>query len=159
MPADDSKPQDAVDAIDLLMQDHRTVESLFEEFSATDDKRKQRRIAHRICAELHVHAQIEEKILYPEAKAEVDEATGMINEGIVEHEAIKRLVREIPRLSATDEFFEPKLKVLKEFVEHHVKEEESETFPKLRDSGLDLRDVGERLAERKRRLAARAGLD
>lgn len=158
MPADANAPHDTVDAIDLLMQDHREVESLFEKLEATDDKREQRRIAHRICAELQVHAQIEEKVLYPEAKAEVDDAADMINEGIVEHEAIKRLVREIPKLSATDEFFEPKLKVLKEFVEHHVKEEETETFPKLREGGLDLLDVGERLAERKRRLAARAGL-
>lgn len=157
MAADANNPHATVDAIDLLMQDHRKVESLFEAFEATDDKREQRRIANKICAELHVHAQIEEKILYPEAKAEVDEVADLINEGIVEHNAIKRLVREIPKLSATDEFFEPKVKVLKEFVKHHVKEEETETFPKLRESGLDVLDIGERLAERKRRLAARNG--
>lgn len=157
MAADANNPHATVDALDLLMQDHRKVESLFEAFEATDDKREQRRIARRICAELEVHAQIEEKILYPEAKAEVDDATDMINEGIVEHDAIKRLVREIPKLSATDEFFEPKVKVLKEFVQHHVKEEEAQTFPKLRKGGLDVFDVGARLVERKRRLTARNG--
>ena len=156
MAADANRPLETttpVDALDLLQQDHRAVEALFETFEATEDKRAQRRIAQRICAELHVHAQIEEKILYPEAKRR-RELRDLINEGIVEHQALKKLIRDIRKLSASDEFFAPKVKVLKEFVEHHVEEEESEAFPKIRECGLDLDQIGRRLAERKQRLVA-----
>lgn len=141
------------DAIDLLMNDHRQVESLFKQFEgAEDDKREKRRIAREICAELGMHAKIEEQILYPEAARKIEEAKDKIDEGIVEHAGIKRLIKEIPRMSAGDDLFDAKVKVLKEYVQHHVKEEESETFPLLRRSELDLSDIGDKLAQRKERL-------
>lgn len=144
------------DAIEMLEQDHRKVEALFAEFEDSDDKREQRRIARQICAELDVHARLEEQLFYPEAKQEVKDVKSDINEGIVEHQAVKRLVLEISRMSAGDEFFEPKVTVLKEFVEHHVKEEENEIFPRLREEGLDVQDLGRRMAQRKPRLLRQA---
>lgn len=140
---------EAIDAIDLLKADHREVEALFAEFEAADDKRTKHRIASQICAALDVHAQIEEKIFYPAVKKAVEDVVDDINEGIVEHQSIKRLVKEIPKLSASDDFFEPRVTVLKEYVQHHVKEEEKVSFPKIRDGEIDLKALGQKLQQRK----------
>lgn len=147
------------DAIDLLKQDHRKVEALFKEFKAAgDNKRMQKSIARQICAELDIHARIEEKLFYPAAKREADEAVDEVNEGIVEHEGIKRLVRQLSRMNASDELFESRMTVLEEYVRHHVKEEESSMFPKIVESDLDLKALAQRLFAQKRRLQATHGL-
>lgn len=145
------------DAIDLLKQDHRKVEALFKEFKGADDKRMKKSIARQICMELDVHAKIEEKLFYPAAKREADEATDEVNEGIVEHEGIKRLVKQLSTMNASDELFESRMTVLEEYVKHHVKEEESEMFPKIVESDLDLKALGERLNAEKRKLQSSSG--
>lgn len=139
------------DAIDLLKADHRTVESLFSQFEKAD-KRSKLRLAREICHELEIHAKIEETLFYPASKKEVKGAADAVNEGIVEHEGIKRLVKLIPTLTASDEFFESRMKVLMEYVKHHVKEEESTMFPKIVESDLDLKALGEKLTLAKQRL-------
>lgn len=155
--ANDASEAAAPSAIELLKKDHREVEALFAEFEAAEDKREKRRVARQICAELDVHAQIEEKIFYPEVIRAIDELKPQIHEGIVEHTAIKRLIKEIPRMGSTDEFFEPKVKVLKEFVQHHVKEEETDTFKRVQSSdALDLHELGQRMQQRKERLQRNA---
>lgn len=138
------------DAIDLLKADHRTVEALFSEFEKAD-KRSKLRLAREICGELEIHAKIEETIFYPTAKKEAKDAEDAVNEGIVEHEGIKRLVKLIPTLTASDDFFESRMKVLKEYVSHHVKEEEKTMFPKIVESEVDLKALGEKLAKAKQR--------
>lgn len=139
------------DAIDLLKHDHRVVEALFDEFE-TADKRTKLRLARQICAELDVHAKIEESLFYPAGKREGEDLRQTVNEGIVEHEGIKRLVAMIPSLTNADEFFESRVKVLKEYVRHHVKEEEREMFPKLVESDVDLKALGAKMAKAKQRL-------
>ena len=147
------------DAIDLLKQDHRKVESLFKEFKAAgDNKRMQKSISRQICAELEIHAKIEEKLFYPAGKREADEAVDDINEGIVEHEGIKRLVKQLSKMNASEELFESRMTVLEEYVKHHVKEEESTMFPKIVESDLDLKALGARLMAEKRRLQAAHGM-
>ena len=116
----DSKSQDA---IALLKQDHRTVEELFEKFEkASGDGRKQQ-IAEQICLELSVHAQIEEEIFYPACEGKVEE--DLLKESYVEHDGAKVLIAEIlaggPK---ADEYYDAKVKVLSEEIEHHVEEEE-----------------------------------
>lgn len=139
------------DAIDLLKADHRAVEALFTEFENAD-KRSKLRIAKDICAELEVHAKIEETVFYPAAKSSVKNSEDLVNEGIVEHEGIKRLVKMIPTLTTADEFFESRVKVLKEYVSHHVKEEENKMFPKIIEGEIDLKDLGDKLTRAKDRL-------
>jgi len=140
------------DAITMLKADHRKVEGLFKEFEeAKDDKRSQVSLARSICEELALHDYLETKLFYPAAKTEVADSRSEVNEGIVEHEAIRRLVKEIPRLRASDEFFESRMTVLIEFVKHHVKEEERDMFPKIADSDLDLLALGDRMAKAKAR--------
>ena len=146
------------DAIDLLKQDHRKVEALFKAFKAAGDKRMQKSIARQICNELEVHAKIEEKLFYPAAKQEADEATDEVNEGIVEHEGIKRLVRQLSNMNASEELFESRMTELEEYVKHHVKEEESSMCPTIVESELDLQAMGQRLMAEKRKLQSARGM-
>src|SRR5206468_4819468 len=115
-----SKPQDA---ITLLKEDHREVEKLFNEFeSAKGDGRKEK-LARQICLELSVHAEIEEEIFYPACEGKVDE--DLLKESYVEHDAAKLLIAEIMvDAPKSDEFYDAKVKVLQEEIEHHVEEEE-----------------------------------
>src|SRR5690242_204873 len=115
------------DAIDLLKQDHREVETLFREFESTDDDARKVELAETICAELAVHAEIEEKIFYPAAREALpDDKQDLVAEATVEHASLKKLIADIDGSSPRDELFEANVKVLSEYVKHHVREEETE---------------------------------
>jgi len=148
------------DAITLLKQDHREVEKLFKEFeSAKGDGRKQK-LAHQICLELSVHAELEETIFYPACEGTVDEDE--LKEGYVEHDAAKLLIAEIEaNEGADDEFFDTKVHVLQEEIEHHIEEEEGPKgiFAQARKGKLDLDAIGEQIAERKKDLTERYKTD
>jgi hemerythrin superfamily protein len=142
------------DAIALLKQDHRTVEELFAQFEkASGDGRKQK-LARQICLELSVHAAIEEEIFYPACEGKVDEE--LLKEAYVEHDGAKVLIAEIEAGSEqSDEFFDAKVKVLQEQIEHHVEEEEKRMeglFSQARKAGIDMDALGEQLAKRKAEL-------
>jgi hemerythrin superfamily protein len=139
------------DAIDLLKEDHRKVEALFKEFKEAKGRTKLS-LAKQICNELDVHAKVEEKLFYPTAKRQAPESTDDVNEGIVEHEGIKRLVKLIPTMSVSDELFDSRMTVLEEYVKHHVKEEESTMFPKIVESDIDLKALGKKLQNEKQKL-------
>ncbi len=144
------------DAITLLKEDHRTVEKLFKEFeSAKGDGRKQK-IAQEICLELTVHAQIEEETFYPACEGKVDEDD--LKEAYVEHDGAKVLIAEIESGDGkSDEYFEAKVKVLQEQIEHHVKEEEQRLlgiFSQAKRAGLDMDALGDELQARKDALIA-----
>ena len=145
------------DAITLLKQDHREVEKLFKEFeSAKGDGRKQK-LAHHICLELIVHCELEETIFYPACEGTVDEDE--LKEGYVEHDAAKLLIAEIEAAEegTKDEFFDTKVHVLQEEIEHHIKEEEGSggIFAEARKGKLDMQALGEQLAQRKQELTDR----
>ena len=143
----DNKPQDA---IALLKEDHRKVEELFAQFEkARGDGRKQS-LAEEICLELTVHAQIEEEIFYPACEGKVEE--DLLKEAYVEHDGAKVLIAEIAAGGPDDDFYDAKVKVLQEQIEHHVKEEEKRLegmFAQARKADLDLDALGEQLAQRK----------
>src|SRR3954452_19702015 len=148
----EAKPKDA---IALLKQDHRTVEDLFAQFEkASGDGRKQK-LAETICMELSIHATIEEEIFYPACEGKVDE--DLLKESYVEHDAAKLLIAEIEAGSEkNDEFFDSKVKVLQEEIEHHVEEEEKRMeglFAQARKAELDMEALGQQLAQRKTELA------
>jgi len=149
------------DAIALLKQDHRTVSQLFDEFEKADEE-EQAAIAQRVCQLLTVHAQIEEELLYPAAKEcfEGDEENeDLVNEAEVEHGSAKELIAKIEGMSSGDEHFKATVTVLGEYIKHHVKEEESELFPQLKKTELDLKELGGRLAERKFALMEQLGIE
>ena len=144
------------DAIALLKEDHREVKKLFKDFEeAKGDGRKQK-LAHQICLELSVHSEIEETIFYPACEGTVEEDE--LKEGYVEHDAAKLLIAEIvANESADDEFFDTKVKVLQEEIEHHIGEEEGRggIFSQARKGELDLDALGEQLAAKKQDLTER----
>jgi hemerythrin superfamily protein len=140
------------EAIGLLKEDHRRVEALFTKFGRTKAGSQKERIASSICRELKAHAQLEEEIFYPAARV-ATAANDLLNEAEVEHATAKDLIRQIEGSSPSDDHFDALVTVLGEYVRHHVKEEEGEMFKQVRASGLDLRELGERMQKRKRELA------
>ena len=142
-----------MDAIALLKKDHRTVEDLFADYEkASGDSRKQK-LATDICLDLSVHAQIEEEIFYPACEGKVDE--DLLKESYVEHDGAKVLIAEILGGEPSDEFYDSKVKVLSEEIEHHVQEEEKRMeglFAQARKAGLDMDALGEELAGQKAEL-------
>ena len=141
------------DALKLLAEDHRKVEDLFEQFEkASGDSRKEK-IAREICTELKIHAMIEEEIFYPALRGKIDEDD--LDEAYVEHDGAKVLINEIEGGSPDDDFFDAKVKVLKEEIEHHIKEEEKmhgNIFQQARAADVDLKGLGEQMAARKAEL-------
>ena len=139
-----------MDAITLLREDHRKVEDLFEQFErGTGDGRKQK-LAFEICKELTIHTILEEEIFYPAAEGKVDD--DLLKESFVEHDAAKVMIAEIEGGEPSDEFYDAKVKVLKEEIEHHVEEEEKPReglFAQTRAADVDLKLLGERIAARK----------
>lgn len=149
------------DAIALLKQDHRTVSALFEEFEKADDE-EQSAIAQRVCQLLTVHATIEEEVLYPAAKeafAGEEKNEDLVNEAEVEHGSAKELIAKIEGMSSGDEHFKATVTVLGEYIKHHVKEEETELFPQLKKTDLDLKELGSQLADRKFALMEQLGIE
>lgn len=141
------------DAIALLKADHRAVEELFEKFEKTNGYERKRKLAEEICLELSVHAQIEEEIFYPACEGKVDE--DLLKESYVEHDGAKVLIAEIAKGSPDDEFYDAKVKVLSEEIEHHVEEEEKRLeglFAQARKAELDMDALGSELAARKQQL-------
>jgi len=140
------------DALRMLKDDHDKVKALFEKFqSARRDEEKKGEIAQTICKELTVHTQLEEEIFYPAVRAAIDDEDVM-NEARVEHDSAKELIAEIEKMSPDEDMFDAKVKVLGEFVNHHIREEQNEMFPQVRKTDLDLNALAERMRSRKQQL-------
>lgn len=120
------------DAIEMLKEQHREVESLFEKFEELGDgaARSKQATFEKIADALAMHATIEERHFYPAVKAKRTE--DILLEALEEHLGIKRVIADLLKVEASDDTFDAKVKVLKEQVEHHVEEEESDLFPKVR---------------------------
>ena len=149
--------QGKLDATQLLTQDHRKVEELFEQFEKASGDGKKEKIAKQICTELKVHAMIEEEIFYPALRGKIEEDA--LDEAYVEHDGAKLLINDIEAGGPDEEFYDAKVKVLQEQIEHHVKEEEKQKdniFQQARATDVDLVALGEQMAARKAELMERA---
>ena len=143
------------DAVALLKADHEKVAGLFESFEKASGDGKKQKIAEEICMELTVHATIEEEIFYPACEGKVEE--DLLKEAYVEHDGAKVLIAEIEAGGPSDEFYDAKVQVLSEQIEHHVKEEEQRVegiFAQAKKAGVDMDALGEQLAARKAELIA-----
>lgn len=139
------------DAVTLLKADHAKVKGLFEQFeSARADSRKIK-LATMICQELTVHTTVEEEVFYPAARDALQD-DDLLDEADVEHQSAKELISQIEAGQPGADMWEAKVKVLGEYINHHVKEEETEMFPALRKTDLDLKQLGAQMAERKAEL-------
>jgi hemerythrin superfamily protein len=150
-------PTRAPDALKLLMADHKEVKTLFQAYEklvqAEAEGSKKQAIAQQICTALTVHATAEEELLYPAAH-EVLTEDDLVDEATVEHASAKELISQIESMQPSDELYDAKVKVLGEYIDHHVKEEEKEMFPKLRKTELDLKELGASIQARKAELLA-----
>ncbi len=145
------KAPKAQEATALLKADHKVVSMLFEQYESAKSSIKKKAIVSQICTELTVHAQIEEEIFYPQVKEALKDKE-LIPEATVEHATLKELIAQIEDGEPDDEMYDAKVKVLSEYVKHHVKEEQNEIFPKAKASKLDLYALGEQLLQRKEEL-------
>ncbi|HEY8160607.1 MAG TPA: hemerythrin domain-containing protein [Methylobacter sp.] len=145
-----SKDQDATA---LLRADHEHVSELFDKYEESHSSAKKKQIASQICDELTVHAQIEEEIFYPAVKRALKDHE-LIPEAQVEHATLKDLIAQVEGKEPDGEMFDAKIKVMHEYVKHHVKEEQNEIFPKATSTDLDMMKLGAKLSERKEELLA-----
>jgi hemerythrin superfamily protein len=141
------------DAITLLKADHQQVKQWFAQFKKASDASRQQMLARSICQALRLHTNIEEEIFYP-AFLEATRNKDIHHEAEVEHQAAERLILEIEQSSPSDDFFKAKVNVLSEMIKHHVREEERPggMFAKARKARMDLKALGQQLAERKSEL-------
>jgi len=146
----------APDSIELLRADHKHMSELFAAYEGTRSLPKKRALVEQICTQLSVHAQVEEVILYPAAKAALKDEE-LVPEATVERATLTAFISQIEGVEPGDEMFEARVTVLAEYVKHHVKEEQNEMFPKAKASGLDMAKLGSQLAARKQQFLAAAG--
>ena len=149
--------QDFTDAIAMLKADHRKVEQLFAAFTEAKGASLKEKLAREICTELKIHTMLEEEIFYPAFEGKIEQ--DLLDEARVEHDAAKVLVNDIESAGADEEFYDAKVKVLCEEIEHHVKEEEKPAegmFAQCRQAEVDLVELRDRMLARKEELMAQA---
>lgn len=141
-------------AVTLLKKDHREVEHLFDEYEQLEGESEKLELFNKIALALKVHTAIEEEIFYPEERGDVED--DMLDEAYVEHDGAKKLIAEIEAMQPSDEYYDAKVKVLGEYIKHHVKEEEQPggIFAQAKKGEEDLQEMGERLKARKEELMA-----
>ena len=137
----------------MLRADHKHVDALFKAYETASKPAKQKDIVSQICMELTVHAQIEEEIFYPAFKEALKDHE-LVPEATVEHATLKELIAQVKDVEPDGEMFDAKIKVMSEYVKHHVKEEQNEIFPKAKATKLDMMELGAQLAARKDELMA-----
>lgn len=144
-------------AVTLLKKDHREVEGWFDEFEQLEAEAEKLALFQKIATALKVHTQIEEEIFYPESRGEVED--DLLDEAYVEHDSAKKMIAEIEGMKPSAEFYDAKVKVLGEYIKHHVKEEEQPggLFAQAKKSGEDLEEMGQRLKARKDELMTQMG--
>ena len=137
------------------MADHKTVKALFKEYEkrAKDDDADDQKetLVRQICCELTVHMQVEEEIFYTAMRAAIEDDASL-DEAEVEHASAKDLIAQLQQMMPVDNLYDAKVKVLAEYIDHHVTEEEDEMFPKARKADLDLGVLGRTMAARKEAL-------
>ncbi len=142
---------------DLIREDHRKVESLYQRYNGLDGQRSAKRtLGEQICQELEVHAQLEEGIFYPAVQAKLkDEGTDLVSEALKEHGEMKRLISQLRAQTLDDTKYDDTVRQLMTGVQHHVKEEESEMLPKAEQAlGGELDRLGLQMQQRKQQLLA-----
>lgn len=138
-------------AIALLKADHQAVSALFKKYEKATDAHSKKELVTKICNALSIHAQVEEEIFYPQFKTAVGDEL-LVPEATVEHRTLKDLIAQVEGKEPSGEMFDAKIKVMSEYVQHHVNEEEGEMFPKAKKSEMDLEKIGMEILARKSEL-------
>lgn len=141
----------------MLRADHKRVNELFAQYEKARAAGTKKKIVSQICSELSVHAEVEEEIFYPAVKKALKDKE-LVPEATVEHATLKDLIAQVKSVEPDGEIFDARIKVLSEYVKHHVKEEQNEMFPKAKKTALDMKALGEQMASRKQELLAAGAL-
>lgn len=149
-----TKTKNTMDAMGMLKKDHQAVKALFDRFERTEETSKKREIVEAACAELKVHAAVEEQLFYPALRQQMADKEGLIDEADEEHHEAKILIAELDMMDGSEDNYCAKFEVLSENVRHHIKEEEETMFPKAKKTSIDFAALGERMRELKSRLEA-----
>lgn len=139
-----------IDAIDLLIKEHAEVKAKFEAYEKLGDRAtaSKKKLVGEICEALTAHMIAEEEIFYPAAAHINDKQSDKVDEAVVEHASAKDLIKQLQSMEPGDDLYDAKVKVLSEQIEHHVKEEEEEMFPRARKAKLDLEAMGSEIENR-----------
>jgi len=147
------------DATILLTRDHNEVGKLFKQYERLADAEAlasdRQALAEEICTKLTIHATAEEEIFYPAARGAGVESN-LLDEAEVEHASAKDLIAQIRAMKPDEDLYDAKVKVLGEYIDHHVDEEEGQMFPKCRKAKMDLAGLAAQIADRKAELMAEA---
>jgi hemerythrin superfamily protein len=141
----------ADDAISILREDHRRIDELFRQFDKARTDGQRADLARRVCAELLVHACVEGEIFYPALREAID-VGDLMDEADIEHDAASRLIGEIMAMAPGDGHYCARVKVLGDYVRHHMQQEQNRMFSKAREARLDVRALGEQILARKKEL-------
>ena len=136
------------DAITILRADHKLVDELFKQYEKTRADTRKQTLVDQICAELTAHTTVEEEIFYPAVRGAIKDAD-MMDEADVEHASAKELIAQLQAGKPGDDHYDAKVKVLGEYIRHHVKEEQNEMFPKAKKTKLDMMELGSQIETRK----------
>ena len=147
------------DATTLLMEDHRKMRRMFDEFEKlkSGDVEEKEDLVRKACAELKIHTTLEEEIFCPAAREKLDDAS-LIDEAEVEHASAKQLIGELEEMAPDENLFDAKFTVLGEYVKHHVSEEETQIFPQAKKAKVDMRALGTEIQRRRQELQKQAGI-
>ena len=149
-----SQVASASSVTDMLREDHKKVKGLFEEFEQAKDAATKQRIVETVSTELAVHSKLEEELIYPAIRGEIDD-DDLMDEALEEHHVVHGLLGELKKMRPSDERYDAKFTVLAENVRHHIKEEESEMFPKAEDCEFDWAALCAQVVKRKEQLIAK----
>ena len=152
---------EAQDAIAMLTADHKKVKKLFADFDKLKDEGSDEdkvSIVDQICNELKIHTELEEEIFYPAVRKAIDDGD-LMDEALVEHAGAKDLIAQLEDASPEDDLYDAKVTVLGEQIEHHVKEEEGDMFPKAKKAKVDTEALGATMLKRKITLMEKMGMN
>jgi len=139
------------DAITILRADHKLVDEMFKQYEKTRAETRKQTLVNKICAELTAHTTVEEEIFYPAVRGAIKD-TDLMDEADVEHASAKELIAQLQAGKPGDDHYDAKVKVLGEYIRHHVKEEQNEMFPKAKKTKLDMMELGAQIETRKAEL-------
>jgi len=145
-------------ATNMIRMDHTHVLATFHQYEADTHPKTKQALVNTVAVALEIHSQLEEEIFYPAVRDAIEEQN-LVDEAEVEHASAKDLVEQIEAMGPGDALYDAKVKVLGEYVKHHIREEEDELFPAVELSELDLQDLGTDLQERKKELEEELGLE
>lgn len=147
----------AAQVTDMLRKDHKKVKGLFKKFEKTDNAQEKQEIVDTVLTELEIHAELEEKLIYPAIRAKMNDED-LMDEALEEHHVVHGVIGELKKMKTGDERYDAKVTVLSELCKHHIKEEEEEMLPKAEKRDIDWDRLCEQVMKRKDQLMEKAGL-